>query len=149
MDLTKVALWVTASITKFAQERRQDVPLYIETQERLTSKVPRYLELKIDGPQIVPGATKGEYCVEVGLYILVATTGDEKDVYHLPKLMGIAAQLLNSNICVYKFGDGDSLLGVLQLNAEPGIEAHTFGDIKSPSDYYQGAVEAQYTMRLP
>lgn len=154
VDLTHVTRWITASIIKHVDGNRQDVSLYVEGATRETQKAPRYLEVRIDGPLQRPCGSKDEYAFDVDVDILCSTTLDEKDIYAMQKLLGIASQALNQDISVFRYGnlegtDDNSLVGCLQLKGKlGGIHAHDFGQIEAVTKLIQGSVEAHYEMYL-
>lgn len=152
IDLTNYTRWITASILKWLDGRRQDVPFYIEGQVRETQKDSVYMEPRIDGPFQRPCGTKDEYIFYVEISILCSAKFDERDISHIQRLLGIASQALNCDIPVYKLGDtplddSNYLIGCLQLvGGKDGLEAHSFGQIDATTQLIQGSVEAHYNL---
>ena len=149
LDLTNYTRWITASILKHVDRHRQDVPLYVEGQVRETQRGPRFLECRIDGPLQRPCASKDEWAFDVSVDILCATTLDDKDIYPIQRMLGIASECLNKTILIKRYGDDESVVGCLILKGgRGGIHAHDFGQIEATTKMIQGTVEANYEMYL-
>ncbi len=139
---------------KHITDKRQDVPLYFEGQTRSTQNSPRWFEARLDGPLQRPCGSKDEYAFEVDIDILCSALFDDKDFYHMQRLLGIASQALNTDIAVFKLGntqpqDDQSYVGCLQLKGHlTGVHAHFFGQIEDTTRIIQGSVEAHYEMYL-
>ncbi len=150
IDLTKYTRWITASIMKRVDDSRQDVVLYVEGQTRETQRGPRWIEARIDGPFQRPCGSKDEFCFYVEVNILCSVQLDDKDIYHMQRLLGIGSQALNTNIIVKKYGEtSEDYVGCLRLlGGLEGIEAHSFGQIEATNPLIQGCVEAHYEMYI-
>ena len=160
VDLTNYTRWIKTSIIKHVERHRQGVFLFIEGQTRKTQDQPRFMEVRIDGPNQRPCGTKGEWEFEVEIDILVSTTLDEKDIYTLDRLLGIAAEALNKEISVFRYGpkpggnpadsqNDSSYVGCLLLKPFPnGIRCNDFGQIEATTKVIQGTVEASYCMDI-
>ena len=153
LDLTHYTRWITASVLKHIDSRRQGISVYIEGQTRSTQEELRWFEARLSGPHATPNGSQNEYKLYVEVNILCQTCVDEKDVYHLKKLLGIAQQALNADICVFKYGDEpgdnpDTYVGVLKLETEDPIEVHDFGQIEPANKSVQGSAEAHYCMQI-
>lgn len=134
---------------------RQDVHLYIEGEVRNTQEHPQFFEGRIDGPLIRPCGSKDEYAFDVEVNILCTTVLDEKEIYHMQKLLGIASQILNTSIPVFKYGDlqgvddPEVFIGCLILKGGlEGIHLHHFGQVDDKTQLMQGSGEAAYEMYL-
>jgi hypothetical protein len=149
MDLTPYTPWITASVWKFVDSRRNTLPMYVEGQNRKTQDENLYIEVRLDGPVVCPCGSAGEYRFTVELNILVSCTYDEKDVMKLKKAAAIVIAMLNSDICVLKYGSDESYVGTLQLVTSDEIQFSDFGRIEPTNEVHQGSVEAHYIMYLP
>ncbi len=153
LDLTPYTRWITASVFKHIDGRRGGIPVYIEGQVRTTQEEFKFFEMRLGGPHATPNGSSGEYKLYVEVNILCQSNVDEKDVYLLKKLLGIAQQALNADICVFKYGDEpgddpDAYVGVLKLETSEPIEVHDFGQIEPTIKTVQGSSEAHYCMQI-
>lgn len=150
LDITNYGRWMTATVAKHFNSKRSDIAFYLEGQTRLTQDEVRWFELRLNGPKARPIGSKNEYDFYLEVNVLCQTSFDDKDVYALKKMLGIAAQALNQDLCVFQYGDDDSTyVGVLQLIAADGIDMHDFGQVDPKIKVVQGSVEAHYCMILP
>lgn len=151
LDLRNYTRWFTASILKEIDEHRQDVPLYVEGQERQTQNVPAWIEARIDGPLQRPSGSFDDWTFELEIDLLCSTKFDSNYIYKPQELLGIGAYLLTRDFRVYKLGDkpGDdqSFLGLLQLQGKlTGVHNFTFGQIEETTKIIQGTVHGNYKM---
>lgn len=153
-NIRHIKRWMTASIVKLFKEHTEGIHLYVEGMDPATNKTDKHLELRIDGPYTKP-LTKNAYRHYVEVNILVNSTRSEDDFFERINLQGIAAQMLNRDICVYKTGnqikdtlDDGSLYGVLQLIPSEQIKVSDFGRINETTEVYQAVAEAHYEMYI-
>lgn len=153
-SIKNIKRWVVASIIKRLKELTEGIALYVEGTDLNTSKLDRHFELRIDGPYSKP-LTKDSYRHYVEINILVNSTRAEDDFYERHNLQGIAAQMLNGDICVYKTGNQDknpdddgTYYGVLQLIPSEQIKVSDFGRINPTTEVYQAVAEAHYEMYI-
>lgn len=143
---------MTASIIKLFKEYNEGIHVYVEGMDPDTSQKDKHFELRIDGPYTKP-LTKGCYRHYIEINILVNSTRSEDDFYERHNLQGIAAQMLNRDICVYRIGNTDkdslddgSFLGALQLIPSDQIKVSDFGRINETTEVYQAVAEAHYEL---
>jgi hypothetical protein len=151
-DIKHIKRWIVASAIKLFKTLNEGVALYIEGEDNLIVKNDKHLEIRIDGPYSKPLANN-EYRHYVEINILVNSTRSENDFYERHNLQGIAAQILNRDICVYKIGnvgknsaDDQSFVGVLRLLPNDMIKTSDFGRINETTEVYQSVAEAHYEM---
>src|SRR4051812_28933495 len=111
--------WMTASIYKWFDERKQSIPLFLEGADRTQQALLDYAELRLNGP-FLTNPSEDFYNINVDINVLLTVSNDQADAYKLQRLIGIILIAYTRAINVYKFGtDGDdSLLGCLVLQNE-------------------------------
>lgn len=152
LNITDYTRWIALSVYKHIDARRQDVPLYIEGQQRDTQTKFRYFELRIDGPNVSLAGTKDEYKFDIELNINCVTSTDEINLMHIEQLAGIALMAVIQDICVYRLGpnvqDDKSFLGVLQTVSEQDTMTHNIGVLEPNSNTIQKIVSAPFCMHI-
>lgn len=148
MDLTDVPIWVTASIRKTIIDRCAGrVPLFFEGDDRKTNKEKQFIEARIDGPYIEHVGTKNEISLYSEVNLLVTMTRNESNLYEFQKLLGIATQILNTDICIYKIGHpnyNQLFFCTLSLMSSDKIQNSYFGQIDPNVQVFQSTTEAHY-----
>lgn len=145
--------WISASIHKHFYDRRQDIRLFSEDEERNTQKEKDLFELRIDGP-FYEEESAGCYNITVEINVLVQSVIDRTDFQKIKRLCGIVVAAFTSTIPVYKYGDqsddDDTLLGCLNLatNRRERVEIHNFGRVSPEKAIQQSTVEGHYRMSL-
>lgn len=154
IDLTNIPRWITLSIQKYVNDSRHDIPMYVEGQQRSTNEQASYIELRIDGPTSCIIGSAIDYKFSVGVNVLVSITYDEKDTLKIQNICGIIAQVLQQDICVFKYGptadlDNKDYVGTLQSSKEDkDVAINYFGQLEPTSLKYDATVEAHYEMYL-
>jgi len=142
--------WIQISVLKVFQTMADDngVHLFIEGQERKTQNYSEYIELRTDGPHIRE-LSKGYFKLDFEINVLFTCHMSKTTMYGPQILAGLIAQTLQS-ICVYRYGDGDTFLGVLQvvMDKNNSVRTNQFGKIRPDTDIVQGTVEGTYKMHL-
>ena len=138
--------WIYASASKVFQTMADAYPIYffLEGTKRRTDTKSNFIEFRMQGPRVTE-ISNGYYRLDVEINILysIAISSD----FHLPyKIAGKIVETM-SDICVYKYNDGDALLGVLTLKRQPVVVAH-FGQARPDTEVVQGTIEGSYTMHL-
>lgn len=153
MNLTNLKRWIKASAVQTLKPLAQGHALFIEGEDRNTNDAASHFELRVDGPYTSPHGTQGEYKAYVEVNVLANSTRNESNVYERENMQGIAAEMLNRDICVYRIGnvgvnpaDTGTLVGVLQLMPMDLIKVSDFGKIDDNVEVYQAVAEAHYTM---
>jgi hypothetical protein len=146
--------WITASINKHFDARKQSLPLFIEGKHRETRSEKDFLELRRDGPYLTE-LSKGLWRVYVEVNILIQSAMDDTNMYRIDKNVGITV-VACTDIPVYKYGDESyddgSLLGCLNVVADnrgkERIQVNHFGKINTSTPLIQATVEVHYEMKL-
>lgn len=149
IDLTKYATYTAASIREFVKQRNKSVPLFFEGDDRETSKLSEYFEVRFDGPYDLQEGTASETTLYIEVNILVCNKRTESKVFRHQEMVGIAQQMLNSCIELRDLGFTDStdqLIGQYQLKST--IQVSNFGKIDDNVDVFQSTVEAHYCVHL-
>lgn len=153
MNLINLNRWIKASYVQVIRKQLAGAPLFVEGEDRLTSKEPAHYELRIDGPYTKPCGGRGEFKAYVEVNLLVTATRDEKNRYAFDNLKGQMANVLNQDFCIIRTGnvgiaeeDDESLVGVMQLLPVEQIKTSDFGMIDTNTEVYQAVVEAHYEM---
>jgi hypothetical protein len=137
--------WITASLYKHFNDRRQDVPFFVEGQIR-PSTVGEFAEYRMDGPYFNEINSHYWY-VDVLPAILVQIIQDT-NIYKLERFTGIFASAFETDISVRKYGDGNGELGCLSLVPGTHIRVDKFGQIQAATRIAQASIEARYQMKL-
>lgn len=155
MNSTKsLKRWIKASIIKaFKPLCEQGFEMFVEGEDRLTSKVTKHIELRVDGPYTMPCGTKGEMKAFIEVNLLGKCSRDESNVYIRENLEGLLAYILNRDICIYRIGnvgkvdeDDGSQVGTMNLLPADMIKTSDFGMIDTNTEVYQCISEAHYEM---
>lgn len=153
-DLKYLKRWIVASFIKTIRPLvEQGFELFIEGDDRLTSKSPKHFELRIDGPYSRPNGSRGEQCTYIEVNLLGNSTRNEENFYDRHNLQGLMAFLLNRDVCIYRTGnegkvevDDGSMVGVMQLLPSDAVKVSDFGMVDSNTEVYQSVAEAHYEM---
>lgn len=155
MSLTKhLKRWIKASFVQTLKPLcEQGFQMFVEGEDRLTSKVPKHIELRVDGPYVTPCGTRGEMKAFIEVNLLGSVTRDEANVYIRENLEGLLAFMLNRDVCIYKTGnvgkvdvDDESEVGLMKLLPSDMIKTSDFGQIDPNTEVYQCVSEAHYEM---
>lgn len=140
----KWARWIKTSIVKHfdAVATANGVHFYLDDTHNDTATYDRFIELRVDGP-IVTQFSKGYFRLTAGVNVLYSTDV-ETNYLDDAILSGLILESF-SEICVYKYNDGDAYLGRMLPNDE--IVINNFGIIKD-TKIKTGSVEAVYEIFL-
>ena len=74
---------------------------------------------------------------------------DNEDFHESYRIIGLLTKVMK-DICIYKYGNDDSLLGVLTLRQDTNnpIRVNNFGQVHPNTRLMQGTVEGSYQMFL-
>jgi hypothetical protein len=138
--------WIYASASKVFAAAAAAYPIhfYLEGTKRDTDKKINFIEFRINGPRLTE-ISHNYYRLDLDINILysVAIGSD----FHLPyKITGMILNTMK-DICIYKWNDGDALLGVLTLKRQPIMVSH-FGQARADTEILQGTVEGNYVIYL-
>ncbi len=142
--------WIYASTSKYFQSVADAYPIhmYLESLERNTKNESKWIEFRMDGPQ-TREISKDYFRLDVEINILWSVHLDSTDFHDQQRILGMLVAAM-SDICIYKYGDDDSLLGVLMLQQDPNnpVRGNNFGQVRSDTQLVQGSVEGTYRMYL-
>lgn len=155
------ARWIRASISLWFQNGIKAASstsyLYFEGQDRDTSKLSDWAELRMMGPWIRE-QSQNYWQFEIRLNLFIASGIDANDLYKQQRLQGLYLPIFGNTIPVYRLGTGEfddgSLMECLQLSPKDQIQVFPFG-IVNTTDHVtrleQSAIQAKYCMyfRLP
>lgn len=152
--------WLFASFTTHFYEKLKasvdpDVMIYIEGNWRDTSKAPKVIEIRMDGPYVTE-ISKDYYRLYTEISILVQATLDQNDAHILQKLLGKSFDAFTASIKIFKFGSGpeddQSLLGcatlINDIDRRERVQVNNFGLIDKSVNIAQGTVEGHYELFL-
>lgn len=144
------ARWIFASTSKYFQEIADAYPIhfFIESTERQTNEESKWIEFRIDGPQITE-LSHNYFRLDVEINILWSINLDDTDFHEPYRIAGALAEAM-TDICIYKYGDDESLLGTLTLrqDANNPVRCNSFGQVRPDTQLIQGTVEGSYSMFL-
>ncbi len=142
--------WIFASASKHFQDAAGAYPIhmFIEGVDRLTHEETKWIEFRMTGPQTTQ-LNKNYFRLDVEINILWSVDIDATDFHEPYRVSGMLVAAM-SDICIYKYDDGDALLGTLQLTQDKNnsVRANNFGQIRSDTKIVQGTVEGLYRMYL-
>jgi hypothetical protein len=152
-QLKALVRWIKASILIEIRKTTEGKALFVEGDDRLTSKEQQHLEFRLDGPYVSPHGTTGEYRAYIEVNILANSTRNEKNRWSMEELRGISLAMLSRDFCIYRVGrvnaetiDDETLVGLMQLMPSEQIKLSDFGRIDPASETYQAVAEAHYEM---
>ncbi len=152
-QLRALVRWIKASIVIEIRKTTEGQALFVEGDDRLTSKEQQFLEFRLDGPYISPHGTRGEYRAYVEVNILTTSTRNEKNRWNMEHLRGVVLAMLTRDFCIYRTSrvgrediDDETLVGMMQLMPAEQIKLSDFGRIDPASETYQAVAEAHYEM---
>ena len=138
--------WIFASCTTFFDAQRQGLVMYIEGQDNRVNETEQdYIEFRMDGP-VINQRTRNNYKLTIDLNVLIITYISQRDLHKIYRHTGIVVEMFKTVIPVRRFGDGNTLIGCLNLESEITV-AH-FGQIQPESRMLQATVEASYGITL-
>jgi hypothetical protein len=145
--------WIIASCSGFFDDRKQNVPFFIEGQERPFQQEADLAEFRVNGP-FYKEETKGKFRITLQVNILIRSIKDE-DNHKIFRLCGIFETAFEQCIPVYKFGNrpednSNELLGNLYLikNGDEDVVTNHFGQVSPEVKVLESTVEGYYRMRL-
>jgi hypothetical protein len=148
--LESMPKWILASVAKHFNDHKGSLVMYLEGEKRNTNKSQDYMELRMNGPDRRHIA-KYYYGFDITINVLVQSLYNDVDAYRYIKTCGLVAQMFESSIRVYKFGDaiGDDrtvLVGCLSMQGL--VETNHFGRQAPALDMNTSEVQGRYSMEL-
>ncbi len=138
--------WIYTSVLKHFEIAASLVPLhmYIEGTKRETKNQSKYIEFRFDGPypEII---RKNDFKIISSVNILYSVDMDTNPFNEYLTLSGWICSLM-TDICAYKYGNGDTFLGTLKQRKP--IRISHFGQISPDVRIIQGTVESEYCIYL-
>jgi hypothetical protein len=145
--------WIFASASKFftAQLQQNEIPVFLEGQERQTEGILDYIEFRLDGPYLVE-CTKDEYKVNIEVNLLIVTMIDLQDFHKLYRICGYALECFKA-IPIYKYGDGidddQSYIGCMIVprtaDQREATRVSHFGRLEPDKPILQSSIEGHYS----
>ena len=146
--------WSIASLSVHFDANKGTYPLYIEGDERATTNLKTFGELRFDGP-FIKNPSNGIYYLDIETNILVQAHMDPDDLYAGLKAVGVFAAAFVNRIKAYKYGNGinddDTLLGCYRLMTtrnNDSVDIGQFGIIRQDTRLTQYTIEGHYRMEL-
>ena len=146
--------WIFASCSKFIDNRKNNVKLYIEGQDRSSKKEEDYAEMRYNGPFYLQSSPKN-YKLNIELNILVNAKKDDSDNHKIYRMCGIFESSLEAYIPVYRYGpdsviDTREYLGCLRriLNGHREVITNHYGQVSPDIQVIQSTITAYYEMDL-
>lgn len=151
-EIASLKRWIKASFKDALLPRLAGANLFVEGQERLSSRDKSHFELRIDGPYL-RNSSGNEYCAFIEVNILSSSTRNEDNVFERENLQGQMQYALNTDVCIYRTGnvgkvveDDETLVGTMQLISSHQIKVSDFGMIDPNTEVFQAVAEAHYEM---
>lgn len=144
--------WIYSSLVKHFNDRRKDVPFYVEGQSRSES-VANYAELRVDGPYFNE-VSHALWDIDILVAILIQTIRDDDDLYKIQRYSGIFLSSFTTDIPIFRFGDqeGDDAKHLMCLSLSPErnerIRVTTYGQVQIATNIAQASIEAKYQTKL-
>lgn len=140
--------WIFASLTKWFDDHRDGVDLYVEGDDANTAALSDYIEFRMNGP-VIEEHSKGWWCLDALVNILIVAKRNDRSTHTLQIIVGKVTAAFTTNIPVYKFGDGpdddrEVLLGCLTL--VDTIEVTQLGQVSPDIKEQQAMVQGHYRM---
>lgn len=153
IDIKSLKRWIVASFVKELRPLVEEgYELFVEGQDRLTSRVAGHIELRIDGPYIWPIGSFGEYKTYIEVNLLGNSTRSD-GIYDRHNLQGLMAFMLARNVCIYRIGnqgdnpaDDGSAVEVMRWLPSDQLKVSDFGQIDPNTEVFQAVAEAHYEM---
>jgi len=148
--------WLKLSIINHFKPLLDALPLpwFVEGTSRRTKGEQSHCEIRIDGP-FLNEISKGYWCFDVTVDVLVVTYKDTVDLLLHEKNVGIVLAGFNSDIPVMMWGDGpgdnpDLMLECLKPTPPPkgDLIVTNFGQVEAESRILQSTVEQSFQMNL-
>jgi len=144
--------WIKASTDKHFSSI--NLPFFIEGQHRDTRTVKDFIEIRVDGPDIIE-VNKDYYNFFMEVSILVQSTMDDTNYHRLETSIGLVAAAFTT-IKIYKYGTGldddGSLLGCFQLQqnrkVREKLQVLRYGQVAPDTKLLHASVEGHYKMAL-
>lgn len=140
--------WILASFSKWFDDHREGIEMYVEGDDPNTAALSDYFEFRTNGP-MMEEFSKGFWRLDVVVNLLVVSKRNDRSTHTLPTNLGILSAAFETNIPVYKFGNGVDddrtvLLGCMVL--VDTIEVSQLGQVAPDIKELQAMVQGHYRM---
>lgn len=142
--------WIYASICKYFNTNKGDYTMFIEGQEKDTSALTEWFELRVDGPYYSQ-VNQGYWDCYIEINTIFTLT-NRADTYEARRIADYLASLFNTINC-YRYGSGiyddNSFLGCLLPvdGYRERLQISQFG-VMPNAEVQQGSIERHYKMEL-
>ena len=137
--------WIFSSASQHFQAvaDANSVLMFIENVERQTTKETKHIEFRLDGPSVIE-LSHNYYKLDIGVNILYSVDMDNENFHEPQRLIGLITEAM-TDICIHKYGDGETFLGTMILKS---TRTSNFGQVKEDSQIIQGTVDGFYELYL-
>ena len=147
------ARWIKASVNKHFDDRRNNLFMFVEGSNRVTSTKQSYFELRVDGPKSME-ISRNFYKLEIEINAVVNTIMGGKKLYNIDTATGFVASIFTRTINIYNYGgetgDDSSFVGCLRLKQEfrDKLIITNLGQIDPNTRINRSIVEGHYYTEL-
>lgn len=122
-----------------------NLKIYIDGQDRDTSKFPEFIEVRYDGP-FLRTAGKDSWLLEYDINLLVQTEAG-KNIYAIEKVCGKLYSKLTQDISIISSGSVIAC-STLKTNFRQKLQINRFGRIEPDVNILQATVEARHEFNI-
>ena len=136
--------WILASAVQYFGTRIENngYSFFLDGQS-LDYDEQTHIEFRMNGPNLTQ-FNPNFYRIDVEINLLWSFNQGHVDLHEPERIKGLLLETMD-DFCIYRYGDGDSLLGKFQLKQNP-IEVSNFGRILIDTQLLQGSVTGDYEM---
>lgn len=145
---TRLTRWIKASVANYFSNALS-VPLFITGDLRTTESDPLWVELRMNGPDLVQ-CSKDNLRMILRLNFIINLVSDGKNSYTMEDNTGLVASTILA-IPIYRYGDvaldpqdDSSFIQCIEPLMDRGIEIKNFGKLDSSTNLTQSTVEVTY-----
>lgn len=149
--------WCFASFSKFFDDRRQNLTMYVDGSDRATTGLQDFIEFRMDGPRIKQ-IGRSLVKLEVTVNILVQSQMNDSDIHAMQRTMGIVIAAFEQIVPGFKYGDGvdddQSQFACFVRESPSGqkigfdVRINNFGIIDPTVRKQQATIEASYSAEI-
>jgi len=148
-----IVRWVNTSLIKYFTDiaDANSITMFVEgIDERSESTMQEnHAELRLQGP-FVKKLSHSVWSItsEVNILLTIRMQMASQNAYLLEEQGGIFISAMDARIPVYRYGDGDTLLGCLRVKLDRSheIQFFNFGTLENNTRVRQGAIDATFEM---
>lgn len=150
--MDKIPMWVALSVAKHFQTVLTGYKVYLEGQDRDTSKEEEWFEVRIDGPSKTNIQASYEiWFFEINVLFVTHNAG-QKHVGYIDEKLGLLANGFSNHIPIYKFGPTEDKTWYNCLRIKIGFRERVvvskFGNVNPSTNLFQGTVEGHYELEV-